>query len=270
MTIRSQRLISRICIFAIFVVFLFLTGCVDTSTQNIHLKYGNPSNAGKSSNNYLIVKPGYALSYSCKTGIANWASWQLTRNWIGRIDRSDDFRLAPDIPTDCYAATANDYRRSGYDRGHLVPSADRTRNQADNEDTFLMTNIIPQSPSNNREVWRELEEYTRDLVFQGKELYLVAGGTGTAKKIAKSKINVPEFTWKVILVLEQPQAEITFDNAYTIAVWIPNSEKVSNTSWRDYLVSLDEVEKKTGYNFFSLLPKSVQKKIEKLVYSYAS
>lgn len=268
MTIKSQRLIDRVCSFTIIVFFLFLTGCADTSTQNKHLKYGNPSNAGNSSKNYLIVKPGYALSYNCKTGIANWASWQLNRSWIGRTDRSDNFRLDPDLPANCYTATANSYRRSGYDRGHLVPSGDRTRSKVDNNDTFLMTNIIPQSRSNNREVWRELEEYSRDLVFQGNELYIVAGGKGTAKKIAKSKITVPEFTWKVILVLETPRAPITADNSYTIAVWMPNTEKVANTDWRDYVMSLDEVEKKTGYNFFSQVPKPVQKKIEKLVYSY--
>ena len=270
MTVKLQRLSSCIISFAIVVFFLFLTSCSDISTQNIHLKYGNPSNAGGSSKNYLIVKPGYALSYSCNQGLANWASWQLNRDWIGRLERSDNFRSdTEDLPTGCYAAKANDYRRSGYDRGHLVPSGDRTRKQADNRDTFLMTNIIPQSRSNNREVWRELEEYSRDLVFQGNELYVVAGGKGTAKKIAKSKITVPKFTWKVILVLEQPNAEINSDNSYTIAVWMPNSEEVANTDWRDYLVSLDEVEKKTGYNFFDQVPKPVQKKIEKLVYSYS-
>ena len=269
MTVKPQRLIYRVFRFAIVACFLFLTGCTDKSTQNVNLKYGNPSNAGNGSKNYLIVKPSYAISYSCKTGIANWASWQLNRSWIGRIDRSDNFRLDPELPTDCYAANANVYHRSGYDRGHLVPSGDRTRNQTDNSDTFLMTNIIPQSRYNNREAWRELEEYSRDLVFQGNELYLVAGGKGTAKKIARSKITVPEFTWKVILVLEQPKAEINADNSYTIAVWIPNSKQVANTDWRDYLVSIDEVEKKTGYNFFDQVPKPIQKKIEKLVYSYS-
>ncbi|MEM6612085.1 MAG: DNA/RNA non-specific endonuclease, partial [Cyanobacteria bacterium P01_C01_bin.72] len=129
--------------------------------------------------------------------------------------------------------------------------------------TFVMTNIIPQSPSNNREVWRELEEYSRKLAYQGKELYILAGTQGIAKKITASKIVVPKFTWKVILVLDQPHGEITTQNAQAIAVWIPNSEAVSNTDWRDYLTSVDWIEKQTGYNFFADLPKGVQKKLEK-------
>ncbi len=55
---------------------------------NIHLKYGNPSNANsKDTNNYLLEKPQYALSYNCKTGIPNWVSWQLDRSWLGSVDR---------------------------------------------------------------------------------------------------------------------------------------------------------------------------------------
>ncbi|MGK7950263.1 MAG: DNA/RNA non-specific endonuclease [Xenococcaceae cyanobacterium] len=95
------------------------------ANSNIHLKYGNPSNANsKDTNNYLLAKPQYALSYNCKTGIPNWVSWQLDRSWLGNVDRSDDFRPDSDLPNGCYAVRPNDYRGSGYDRGHLAPSGD--------------------------------------------------------------------------------------------------------------------------------------------------
>lgn len=242
---------------------LLLTGCTSTITQNVHLKYGNPSGANSNHNNYLIAKPEYALSHNCKKGIANWASWQLNRRWLGRTERSDNFAPNTELPADCYSVRPSDYRRSGYDRGHLVPSGDRTHSRVENMSTFVMTNIIPQSPSNNREVWRELEEYSRKLAYQGKELYILAGTHGTAKKIAASKVVVPKFTWKVILVLDNPDGEITAQNAQAIAVWIPNSEDVRNTDWQEYLTSVDWVEKKTGYNFFADLPKEVQKKLER-------
>ena len=262
----SKLIISRLCSFTVVILVLLLTGCTSTVTQNIHLKYGNPSGANNNQNNYLITKSEYALSYNCKKGTANWVSWQLDRSWLGRTERSDNFRPNLELPESCYAVRPNDYRGSGYDRGHLIPSGDRTRSSSDNSSTFIMTNIIPQSPSNNREVWRELEEYSRNLAFQGKELYLVAGGDGIAKKIAKSKVVVPEFTWKVILILNPLSNEITPQSAKTLAVWMPNSEAVRNSSWRDYIVSVDEVEKKTGYNFFAALPKSVQRQIEKTPY----
>ncbi len=232
------------------------------ANANIHLKYGNPSNANsKDINNYLLEKPQYALSYNCQTGTANWVSWQLNHSWLGSVERSDDFRPDPDLPNDCYAVHPNDYRRSGYDRGHLTPSGDRTSNQIDNSATFLMTNIIPQSPANNREVWRELEEYSRDLVSQGKELYIVAGGEGKEKAITDGQIIVPKYTWKVILVLDKS------DNAEnTIAVLIPNNEQVAGTDWQDYLVSVDKIEAMTRYDFFSEISVNVQNKIESQIY----
>jgi endonuclease G, mitochondrial len=127
-----------------------------------------------------------------------------------------------------------------------------------------MSNMIPQSPASNREVWRELEEYSRDLVFQGHELYIVAGGEGKSEKIAKSQVTVPEYTWKVILVLDKPGAKIT-EQTRTIAVWIPNSEKVRDTDWRDYIVSVDDLEKKTGYDFFRSIPLKIQNRIEEKI-----
>lgn len=254
-------------ILCLAVSILVLTGCTATSS-NVNLKYGNPSRANSRLNNYLITKPEYALSYNCQTGIANWVSWELDRSWLGIVERSDDFRPDFDLPADCYAVRPNDYRGSGYDRGHLIPSGDRTNSESDNSSTFVMSNMIPQSPSNNREVWRELEEYSRGLVVRGKQLYIVAGGSGIAKKIAQSKVVVPAFTWKVILIVDRPDAELTSDNLQTIAVWMPNSERVRNTDWRDYIVSVDEVEQKTGYNFFARLPRNIQRQIEQIAYQY--
>lgn len=260
---KLKLIISNLRCFAVVISLLWLTGCSATVTQNVHLKYGNPSNAKTRENNYLIVKPEYALSYNCRSGIANWVSWQLDRTWLGSTERSDHFVPNVELPADCYVVRPSDYIGSGYDRGHLIPSGDRTHSRLENESTFIMTNIIPQSPSNNREVWRELEEYSRELALQGKELYLVAGGEGIAEKIADSQVVVPEYIWKVILVLDDPTSEITAENAKTIAVWMPNSEEVIDTNWQDYIVSVDQVEKNTGYNFFAALPKRVQRKIEK-------
>ena len=242
----------------------------NVNTANSQIRYGNPSNANAQDlNNYLLEKPGYVLSYNCKTGIANWASWQLNRSWLGNVDRSDDFRSDHDLPDNCYVARPSDYTRSGYDKGHLAPSGDRTKRKSDNSETFLMSNMIPQSPANNREVWRELEEYSRYLVSKGKELYIVSGGEGTEKLLLAThksekktnKITVPKYTWKAILVLDKlGRIEDT------IAVMIPNSEKVAQTDWTDYLISIDELEKKTGYNFFNRLKPEIQKEVESQVY----
>jgi endonuclease G, mitochondrial len=191
--------------FSCFLLLLLLSSCefdLTSPSTNPHLPFGNPSKANQNNlSNYLMEKHQFVLSYNCSEGIPNWVSWQLNRSWLGSVDRSDDFRPDSDLPSSCYSVNPNDYRGSGYDRGHLTPSADRTKTQADNSATFLMTNMIPQAPANNREVWRELEEYARDLAFEGKELYLIAGGDGKKATIAQKKISVPKFTWKIIFQL---------------------------------------------------------------------
>ena len=259
------RLTHKLIYFApIFFLLTFFCYSCNQPADNLHLKFGNPTQAGtKDLNNYLIKKSQYVLSYNCANGIPNWVSWQLNQSWLGDIDRQNDFRPDPDLPPGCKAIKPNDYRGSGYDRGHMTPSGDRTKNQQDNSATFLMINMIPQSPANNREVWRELEEYSRKLVNQGKELYIIAGGEGKEKVIASGKVNVPKYTWKVILILKKTG---NLKTSQTIAVRIPNSQKVARTDWTDYLVSVDEIEEKTGYNFFSRLPKNIQNQIEQQVY----
>ena len=89
-----------------------------------------------------------------------------------------------------------------------MPSGDRTKSKSANSSSFSMVNILPQHPSNNREVWRELEIYSRELVNQGLTLHSFAGGNGQLKTINKGKISVPKYTWKVILVENSKTGEV--------------------------------------------------------------
>jgi endonuclease G, mitochondrial len=234
---------------------------------NDPLALGNPSDATANPGNrtnYLMEKPQYVLSYNSQTGTANWVSWQLNSSWLGSIDRQNDFRPDDTLPSEFYRVTPNDYRGSGYDRGHLVPSADRTRNTTDNSATFVMTNMIPQTAANNREVWRKLEEYCRELVQQGKQLYIIAGPEGHKKTIAKGKVTVPQYTWKAIVILDRSGQKVT-EKTRTIAVRIPNTEEIADRDWREYLVSIDVLETATGYDFLSNVPPKVQQSIERRV-----
>ena len=239
------------------------------TSPNPHLLMGNPSGASKDPNNYLLEKPQYALSYNNSKGIANWVSWQSNRSWIGSLARQNDFRPDTSLPAGFYQVTPKDYTGTGYDRGHVVPSGDRTRSSQDNSTTFLMTNMLPQVPELNREVWRELEEYSRELVSQGKELYIIAGPSGKKGTIANGKVTVPAANWKVVLVLDRAGSGLNgvTSQTQTIAVWMPNDASVNNTDWKRYIVSVDDVEAKTGYDFFSNLPTTIQKVIESKRYS---
>jgi endonuclease G len=107
----------------------------------------------------------------------------------------------------------------GYDRGHITASADRTRNEADNSATFLMTNTIPQVPELNRGVWGDLEDYCRELVQRrGRNFTSAAWPVGRKGSIGKKeKIAVPAKNWKVIAVLDRQGLGIQGINANTQA-----------------------------------------------------
>jgi endonuclease G len=231
-----------------------------------HLTMGNPSNAVTSltqPNNYLMEKPQYSLSYSRDNGEPNWVSWHLDASWLGSTPRQDDFRADTTLPAGWYQVQATDYSGSGFDRGHMCPSADRTITVAANSATFLMTNMIPQLPANNQGVWANLESYSRTLVSQGNELYIISGGQGLQYFIANGHVAVPAQTWKVIVVLPNGTNDVSrvTTSTRTIAVVIPNSGSIVS-DWRTYRVSVDQVEAITGFDFFSNVPTSIQAVIE--------
>ena len=166
----------------IFSVYFLIVSCarpkIVSTNDSIHLLLGNPTNAQANESvpyNYLIIKPQYALSYNRSKGHANWVSWELSQQWLGSSDRQNDFRPDPTLPAAWYKVTPNDYTNSGFDRGHLCPSADRTNSPGNNSETFLMTNMIPQAPELNREAWAYLEEYCRDLVTQKYRVFILTG-----------------------------------------------------------------------------------------------
>lgn len=244
-------------------------------SNSVHLTLGNPSDAKKDINaptNYLIEKDQFVLSYNRDRGLANWVSWHLAPEWRGRTSRQDDFRPDTDVPEEWYRVTQNDYRSSGFDRGHICPSADRTKSVPDNSATFVMTNMMPQAPNNNRETWRLLEEYTRDLMTQGNEVYIISGAYGqggsgsqggTTNTIAGGKVVVPSNTWKVIIVLPNGSDDVNRITKETrvIAVDMPNSQSIGD-DWGAYRVSVDDLEQKTNLDFMSKVTTDIQAVIE--------
>jgi endonuclease G len=237
-----------------------------TPTPSEHLTMGNPSNAVTNvaqPNNYLMEKPQYSMSYSRDNGGPNWVSWHLDSSWLGSTPRQDDFRADTTLPTGWYQVQATDFSGSGFDRGHMCPSADRTITVTANSATFLMTNMIPQLPANNQGVWANLESYSRTLVSQGNELYIISGGQGLQYFIANGHVAVPAQTWKVIIVLPVGSNDISrvTTSTRTIAVVIPNSGTIG-TDWRAYRVSVDQVEAITGFDFFSNVSTGIQAVIE--------
>ncbi len=257
--------------------------------QNDPLFLGNPTDAFADTSlalNYLMIKPQYTLSYNTSTLCPNWVAWHLDNENMGSADRMDDFRPDPELPAGWYGIKKADYQynKYGFDRGHVCPSADRTTTKEDNSMTFLMTNMVPQSPDNNRIIWMHFENFERELVKDGNEVYIVAGPYGTGGTSSKGTfdeipvslksgevlhMNVPAYTWKVLIAI--PSGEGDFeridDSAVAIAINVPNKMGMQKTGdWEQFLCSIDDIEKLTGYDFFELLPDDIENKLEAKVY----
>ena len=258
--------------------FTVATGTAPPYGPEVHLTMGNPNGATADINqpdNYLMMKPEYALSYNRERGGPNWVSWHLSDEWIGDLTRVDTFRPDPAVPSDWYRVQAFDFTNSGFDRGHMVPNADRDKETSIpiNQATFLMSNMLAQAPDNNQGPWANMEGYLRTLL-PANEIYIVAGGAGVggtgsggfATTTAGGHVTVPAQTWKVALVIPKADGDdvsrVTCGTR-TIAVIMPNTQGIRNVDWQQqYIVSVDQVEALTGYDFFSNLPDAVEHCVE--------
>ncbi len=199
----------------------------------------------------------YALSYVEKYELPEWCAYELTAERLKQpwVERSNDFRPDPKVETG--SSTLNDYRRSRYDRGHIVPAADMAFSAEAMSETFFMSNISPQEPGFNKGVWRELEELTRDWAKRFKHLYVVTGPVLTQPIqfwIGESQVAVAPTYYKVLLDLSEPEVK-------AIGFLVPN--ETSTERIESFAVSVDEVEALTGINFFqNLMEPALEKELE--------
>ena len=230
---------------------------VSASQEYRHLRYGNPSGATEetsSKDNFLMKKPYFALSYNNTNGTPNWVSWHLVASDLGEADRVPFY---PDdtLPSGFKVVKPQDYVHSGFDRGHMCNHSDRAATNESSEATFVMTNMVPQSPNNNQKCWDQLEEYCRSLVKKGKELYIICGPAGKGGEgrngfkstLVNGKVVVPAKTWKVILVLKNGGQVDKYTRL--IGVVVPNNQEV-DYEWAKFRVPVKEIEDLTGYTFF--------------------
>lgn len=231
--------------------------------ENVHILFGNPSAASTSDrDNFLLIRSSAVYSYNNSRGTANWASWRTTRADLGESLPRPDFEPDFGLPAPFTRVYPFDYSRSGYDRGHLVPSADRFGDKNANRETFLMTNIVPQTGDLNQYPWEQLESFSRSLARRGHDVYTVAGVYGDKGRLRK-KITIPTNCWKILIVVRAGSTLQDIDQSTrVIAVDMPNTKGIANTRWKDYLTNVRTLEQRTGYNFLSNLPPELQETLE--------
>jgi len=255
--------LTRRLVWFVLVIMQFAAAARATIGTTLQSQLGNPSSAtsvATATTNYLITRPQYALSYNNTTREPNWVSWNLTSADVGTSGRSTNFFQDTTLPAGFYQVLTSDYSGSGYDRGHMCPSGDRTITEADNEATFFMTNMIAQSPDNNQGVWANFESECRSIAAAGNEVLIISGPSGYAGATIATGVAIAGYTWKIAVVVPLGSgtavSRIT-NTTRVIAIKIPNIAGVRSTPWQNYITTAGQIESDTGYTFFTELPASV-------------
>lgn len=204
----------------------------------------------------LVSYGAFDVHFNSMRGIANCAVYELVVNELnGTGERAEGFMPDPGVEG---CPSPQDYAGSGMDRGHLVPAGDLKWNPEAMRQSFLMTNICPMHKALNEGGWAKLEEKVREwtardsalLVFTGP---VVSDGDTT---LANERVKVPSAYYKVIMApCVSPRRAVAFI--------YPNGH--SNGRLLQYAVSVDEVERRTGLDFFPTLPDEEQHRLESTV-----
>jgi endonuclease G len=244
-----KRLLVYISIFLSLFLFAFISrskgeGIEIPSTQNTE---------------HIICHTGYCLEYDYNYKLAKWVAYELTNTETqGTFARNDKFTPDPQITRN--SASLGDYKKSGYDRGHLAPAADMKWSAEAMRESFYLSNMSPQDKSFNRGIWKKLEEQTRNWAIENKAVYITTGpilekGLPT---IGPNQIPVPKAFYKVILDYSQPDIK-------AIGFIIPNQG--SSLPLSNFALSIDAIEKQTHIDFFSKVPDEIENHVEQSVCS---
>ena len=203
----------------------------------------------------ILKRVAYTASYNSDLRIPNWVAWQLTGVHTEGKNKRAGVKFHEDTDVPMPRAVDFDYVRSGYDRGHLCPSADNRWDAIAQEQSFLLTNVCPQDHNLNVGDWHELENLCRKWAKTYGSIYVVAGPVlfkGKHKTIGKNKVTVPEAFFKVVLCMEGKPKAIGF---------VYRNES-GNRPKSYYVNTIDDVERITGIDFFPALPDKVENEVE--------
>ena len=207
-------------------------------------------------NEGVVIKHAcYSLSYVEKHEQPEWVYYKLTSDMIsGSTSRTNDFREDPYVFSK--SASLQDFKGSGYDRGHLAPAADMKNTLKCMSESFFLSNMSPQSASFNRGGWRKIEGAIRDLVMKEGLGYVMTGPVlnSDLPYIGPNHVSIPDFYFKAVY--------LPYSNRM-VAYLAPNQKLSSNLSI--YRCSVDKLESITGIDFYYQLEDSLEERLERAI-----
>lgn len=203
----------------------------------------------------IISHLGYTVSYNHKACIANWVAYELTYDEVlGTVPSAKKF--TPDPTINSKQANNDDYKYSGWDRGHMCPAADMKWSKQAMTESFYYTNVCPQNPNLNGGDWKALEEKCRTLTQDYGNIYITCGaiiGNSIYGTLGNNSVVIPDAFYKVLLV--------NTPNGYeSIGFYFENKAGHRNLNY--YARTVDEIENLTNIDFFHSLPDTIEAAIE--------
>ena len=230
-----------------------IVGCISYSDAGTDIKMEIPA---YDDSDRIIDYAGYSVSYDEYNRIPQWVAYELTADEAnGTIGRSGkNFR--PDEKNNVVQADNNDYRGSGWSRGHMAPAGDFKWDERAMWDTFYYTNCCPQDEKMNNGSWNVLENKVRSWARQFGSIYIVTGpivGQNQNGKIGSHQITVPDAFFKALLVYK--------DESYHGIAFVMFNNPTTQRLPESYM-SINELEKISGLDFFPSLDDTIEEKVE--------
>ena len=215
----------------------------------------------------------YSILYDPSRYASLWTAYVYCDAYHGSCT-GNGWSVNPQIPASKQSSCKSAYPSVDgvtYDRGHQIPNADRNADNSLQNQTYYWTNSTPQHSSFNQGIWNSLENQVRGMVSGSDSVYVVtgpvyqtAGGSETVRTFKNSSndgkvLPIPNYYFKVLLKVKRSGGSIT--SASAIGFWFTH-EAHSGENWQNFAVSVDEIERKTGFNFFANLPPSIESSAE--------
>ncbi|MGO4772530.1 DNA/RNA non-specific endonuclease [Flavobacterium sp. W22_SRS_FK3] len=242
-------------VFVLFIITLFIVSCKNekkeillaqntfvNQSQNVSQSVYSIAYLPTSTTRQIVKHDYYTLSYNEKFEQAEWVAYELKKKYL----KNNDFKrpyFIEDPMVGTGSADWRNYKKSGYDKGHLCPAGDMEFDKKAYDDTFYTSNISPQNHDFNSGIWNRLENKVRYWAVKYNDIYVVTGGIlkDSDKKIGTEKVSVPKYFYKIILAKSGKDHK-------AIAFLIPNEK--SQKGIYEFVVPVETLEKMTGIDFF--------------------